>query len=1108
MRTYKFFNNLFGWIAFAAASTVYLLTIEPSSSFWDCGEFVSSAFKLEVGHPPGAPFFMLIANLFSQFASNPTQVPVMVNAMSALSSALTILFLFWTITHLARKIIATDGTEPTPAQLITIIGCGLVGALAYTFSDTFWFSAVEGEVYAFSSLFTALVFWLILKWEDVADRPHSDRWIVLIAYLMGLSIGVHLLNLLCIPAIVLVYYYKKFPNPNMKGTLIALLLSFAIVGIMMYGVVQGLVEVCGLFELLLVNVMGLPYNSGVFAYIIIAAAMLSWGIYETMRAKVRPQQLKIAFLLNIIILGIPFIGSGYWLGALLIIALSVFLYKMKEVKLKLMNTTLLCLTVIVIGYASFALIMIRAAADTPMNQNDPKDIFTLRTYLAREQYGDTPLLYGPTFVSDIKYVAEGNKLIPQYTEGEPVWSRTVKKSSDERDRYIVTNHKREYKYVDELNTLFPRMYDTQPHHIEGYKSWAGFKGTPVTYYQGQEQKSVMKPTFGENLRFFFRYQVSFMYLRYFMWNFAGRQNDIQGEGGILNGNWISGIKFIDEPRLGPSDNQPYDMANNKAHNVYYMLPLLLGLIGLFYQALAGQKGAHSFFITLALFFMTGLAIVLYLNQYTDQPRERDYAYAASFYAFTIWIGFGVAGVAKLLERYAKAPAIVAAGVAAAICLIIPFQMAGQTWDDHDRSGRYMCHDFGSNYLHSCEPNAIIFTNGDNDTFPLWYAQEVEGIRTDVRVCNTSYLQTDWYMNQMKRQAYESDPLPISWSYEDYRMGTARDNTRIIQALEQPVDLGWALDFVRSNDERTKKLPGLDDQIAFIPTQHLVYKVDSAAVVANNVLPKEHEPYILKEMPINLEGKSYLGKQELAILDMIRTNNWKRPMYYAITVQSDQYVRLDGYFQQHGLTYRIVPLDVKSNPQLGINTEKMFDNVMNKFKWGGVDNIKPDTNPIRRLFKNDSLPAIYIDENSMRMCKSYRTNIFAQLARALMAEGQKEKAIQVLDKCVEVLPPENIPMDVHAWYIAEFYFRLGEKEKGEKVFAEILRISNQNLNWYCRLSPPMMKTIRQNVENNLYIMSEAIRFAEEHQSEVAGAYKQQFEYYASTYSKVFPQQNRQ
>ena len=545
MGKYKLINNVLGWIVFAIASTVYLMTIEPTASFWDCGEFISSAYKLEVGHPPGAPFFMLTANLFTQLASDSATVAKMVNSMSALFSGLTILFLFWSITHLARKIMVKDGEEASLGQMITIMGSGLVGALAYTFSDTFWFSAVEGEVYAYSSLFTAVVFWLILKWEAVADKPHADRWIVLIAYLMGLSIGVHLLNLLCIPAIVLVYYYKKFPNPTMKGTLVALLVSFAIVALMMYGVVQGLVEVCGYFELLFVNVLGMPYNSGVFAYVIIVAGVLIWSIWETMRDEVHPTRMKIAFILSIVLIGIPFIGSGYVLAVILTAALSLYLFWSKKVDIKTLNTILVCLMVVVVGYSSYALTLIRATADTPMNQNAPSDIFTLRTYLAREQYGKTPLIYGQTYVSEVQRENQGGNCVPVTTEGEPTWSRVVKKDKNEKDRYYVSRRDQDYKYVDELNMLFPRMFSSDPRHVEAYKEWAQVKGQPVKYNYCGEIKSVMKPTFAENLRYFFSYQLNFMYWRYFMWNFSGRQNDIQGNGEVLNGNWITGIKAID-----------------------------------------------------------------------------------------------------------------------------------------------------------------------------------------------------------------------------------------------------------------------------------------------------------------------------------------------------------------------------------------------------------------------------------------------------------------------------------------------------------------------------------------------------------------------------------
>jgi tetratricopeptide (TPR) repeat protein len=1066
-------------MTFLVASTVYLLTIEPTASFWDCGEFISSAYKLEVGHPPGAPFFMLTANLFTQLAPDAGSVARMVNSMSALFSGLTILFLFWTITHLARKIIVKDESEMTPAQLITVLGSGLVGALAYTFSDTFWFSAVEGEVYAYSSLFTALVFWLILKWEDAADRPHADRWIVLIAYLMGLSIGIHLLNLLCIPAIVLVYYYKKFENPTMKGTIIALLVSFAIVALMMYGVVQGLVEVCGLFELLFVNTLGMPYNSGVFAYIIILGGVLAWSIYETMRPEIHEARMKIAFILSITLLGIPFIGSGYWLGGLLIAALVLFLFKSKKTNVKLLNTTLISLLVIVVGYSSYALIMIRSSAGTPMDQNSPKDIFTLRTYLAREQYGQVPLIYGQTYVSEVKYKRDGNQCAPSSKDGNPVWNR---KTGNGKDSYYVSYYAREYDMVDELNMLFPRMHSSQPNHVAAYKEWAKIKGTPVSYDRCGETASVMKPTFAENIRFFFNYQLNFMYWRYFMWNFSGRQNDIQSRGEVLNGNWISGIPFIDAPRIGPSDGLPYDVAHNKGHNVYYMLPLLLGIIGLLYQAYSGKKGIEGFWITFFLFFMTGIAIVLYLNQTPEQPRERDYAYAGSFYAFCIWIGFGVAGVAEALKKYLKAPGAVAGAVASVACLLVPIQMGGQNWDDHDRSNRYTARDFGQNYLESCEPNAIIFTNGDNDTFPLWYAQEVEGIRTDVRVCNTSYLQTDWYIDQMKRQAYESEALPISWEREEYVQGT-RDVAYVIPATQQAVDLQTALDWVRTDDPRYKKLPNYNQDIDYIPSQTLVYKTDSAAVVNSGTLSSRYQPYMLKEMTINLQDKNTLGKQELMILDMLQTNNWQRPMYYAITVAPDQFVRLDGYFQQTGMAYQVVPLNAKDSP-MAINSEKMYDNVMNKFKWGNVDK-----------------PGIYLDETVMRMCKSYRLNVFAPLAKTLINEGENEKALNVLDKAMEVLPPENVPLDYSAIYIAEYYYLLGANEKAEALYDEIARIAEGNLNWFFRLSPSQRASVRPFLDQNMAVLQETIRMGDRYNSGYADKYKHAFDEFSMKYSVV-------
>ncbi|MDR0430562.1 MAG: DUF2723 domain-containing protein [Tannerellaceae bacterium] len=1082
MGKYKLINNVLGWLSFLVAATVYLMTMEPTASFWDCGEFISSAYKLEVGHPPGNPFFMLTANLFTQFASSPDKIAMMVNAMSALFSALTILFLFWSITHLVKKIVIAESKEMTMGQMITIFGSGLVGALVYTFTDTFWFSAVEGEVYAYSSLFTAAVFWLILKWEDVADKPHADKWIVLIAYMMGLSIGVHLLNLLCIPAIVLVYYYKKFPNPNMKGTLIALGISFAIVGVMLYGVVQGLVEVCGWFELLFVNQLGMPYNSGVYIYVVVLLTVLSWAIYETMRDEINDLRMKISFILSVVIIGIPFIGSGYKIGITVIIALCAFMFLYKKINTKILNTSLISLMVIFIGYSTYALILIRSTAEPPMDQNSPKDIFTLRTYLSREQYGETPLFYGPTYVSQVKYERQGNVYAPVGKQGAPTWTRIVKEDEEEKDRYYISKHTIDYEYVDDLNMLFTRMYSQLPNHIEAYKEWANIKGTPVKFDQHGQTVTVMRPTFAENLRFFFSYQLNFMYWRYFMWNFSGRQNDIQGHGEILNGNWITGIKFIDKILVGPQDDMPDDIAKNKGHNVYYMLPLLLGLIGLFYQAYSGQKGIQTFWITFFLFFMTGIAIVLYLNQVPYQPRERDYAYAGSFYAFCIWIGFGVTGLSKLFQKCAKIPPFIAGLMASALCLFIPIQMAGQNWDDHDRSKRYVVRDYGHNYLESCEPGAIIFTNGDNDTFPLWYAQEVEGIRTDVRVCNTSYLQTDWYIDQMKRQAYDSEPLPISWNHEDYVMGT-RDAAWIIPSTEQAVDLGAALNFVKSNDPRYKKVAGYNQDLDYIPTNKLTFKVDSAAVVGNGALDERYRPHMLKEMMINLENKSTLGKQELMILEMLNSNQWKRPMYYAITVSPDQFVNLDGFFQQTGMAYQIVPLNTKEG-DLGINTDRMYDNVMNKFKWGGTNT-----------------PGIYIEETTMRQCRSYRMFVFGRLSTSLINEEKYDKALQILDKCMEVLPLENVPIDYSVLPIAENYYMLGQKEKAEAIYKELIESSMRNLRWFFRLKPSQMRSVISQLEHNLGLINEALRVSGHFNPEFGNKYKEEFNNFYMAYTSV-------
>ena len=1081
MKQFKLANNMLGGIVFAIAATVYLMTIEPTASFWDCGEFITSAYKLEVGHPPGAPLFMLVGNLFTQF-SDASNAARMVNSMSALFSALTILFLFWTITHLARKLIVKDNDKMTLSQTILILGCGLVGSLAYTFSDTFWFSAVEGEVYASSSLFTAVVFWLILKWEDNADAPHADRWIILIAYLMGLSIGVHLLNLLCIPAIVLVYYYKKFHNPTLKGMIYALLISFAIVFIILYGIVQGLVEVAGLFELFFVNLLKLPYNTGVFMYVLAIAGVLAWAIWETMRKKRNETRMKLAFILSITLSGIPFVGDGYFLGILIIAALTFFLFWYKHINIKMLNTILVSLMVIVIGYSTFALILIRATADTPMNQNKPCDIFTLRTYLAREQYGDVPLLYGRTYVSELKRENQGNYSVPVMKKGAPNWSRIIKDKPDERDRYEIISYNERGVYLEETCMLFPRMHSSKDQsHLDAYKQWGQVKGTPVTIPTGGGQtKTVMKPTFAENIRFFFDYQLNFMYWRYFMWNFAGRQNDLQGYGNIMHGNWITGIKFLDELRVGPQDNMPFDIAHNKGHNVFYMLPLLLGVIGIFYQVLKkGNQGIQSFWITFFLFFMTGIAIVMYLNQEPYQPRERDYAYAASFYAFCIWIGLGVAGLARLLEK-AGLPAVASSAIASVACLFVPIQMASQTWNDHDRSGRYLARDFGQNYLESCEPNAVIFTHGDNDTFPLWYAQEVEGIRTDVRVCNTSYLQTDWYINQMKKQAYNSDPLPISWVHKDFAQGK-RDFIHVVPRTEQPQNLGSILNVLKSDDPKWQ-LP--NNMGNYLPATTLILKVDSAGVVRNRTVNPEYEPYIINEMTFNFSDKSYLTKVDAITLDMINTNKWERPIYFAITTPPSAYGTYADHLQRTGMAYQVVPLKTKDT-NMSINTKKMYDNVMHKFKWGGVEK-----------------PGLYLDETVMRMCKSQRSALFVDLARSLMAENKIDSAIQVIDRCVEVFPEENVPYDVSVYSMATMYFALGQLDKGKQIASRMFENIVSNIDWMLRLKPSQKETIMPLLNENMQVIREFLRVIYQYDNDFAQPYIDRYSKYYEQYQSVF------
>ena len=1042
MKKFKLWNTVCGWFVFAIAAATYLLTMEPTASFWDCGEFISSAWKLDVGHPPGAPFFMLMGHFFSLFASDTGHVAMCVNALSALASAFTILFLFWTITALARKLMANGQRTMDNGQItfdlwkgIGILGAGAVGALAYTFSDTFWFSAVEGEVYASSSLFTAVVFWLILKWDEQADEEGSDRWLIAIAYLMGLSIGVHLLNLLTIPAIGLVYYFRRYEF-SWKGLIYAFLASCLVLLVILYGIIPGVPTVIGWFELLFVNVFGCPFNTGLAVCLILIALALAWGIVYTHK------RADLEYEANAKTNGE---GKQLW---------------------RWLNTGVLMVTVILIGYSSYAALVIRSAADTPMDQNSPDNVFSLKYYLNREQYGDRPLFYGQTYNAPVELRIEGNMCVPVEKQGHAQYA-PAPKVEGEKDRYVITGYKTSYKYMSQFCMLFPRMYSSQGSHVQAYKEWANVKGKRVRYDYCGQQKTENCPTFGENLRFFFRYQVNFMYWRYFMWNFAGRQNDLQSYGDITKGNWISGIPFIDNAMLGDQSLLPTELKENKGHNVYYFLPLLLGIIGLVWQCSKKDKdgkaeGWKSFTLTFLLFFLTGLAIVIYLNQTPYQPRERDYAYAGSFYAFCIWIGLGVMAIIdiinEIVERKKTASLKVEslksaiAIVISLICLGVPALMAQQNWDDHDRSQRYSCRDFGANYLKSCEDEAILFSNGDNDTFPLWYNQEVEEVGTDIRVCNLSYLQTDWYISQMKRPYYKSPALPITWEYKDFMPGS-NEIARVDNRLGQPISVEKAFNFLRSDDPRTKTREGDN----YLPSDQLYIETPSGE-------------------RINIKKKRMYTRSEMMILEMLEQNDFKRPMYFCATVGNDYYLGLEPWMELTGLAYRITP-ERSRDGQPRVNSEKMYENMMHKFAYG-----------------NMNIPGIYIDENLMRMCRTHRM-MFAQLAEQLIRENQKEKALEVLDYAEQMLPGYNIPYDYTSASMAAMYFMLGEDEKALAIMEAVAQTSVEYLRFAASLNRRQRDVMESTTGREAAILSYVLQTCERNgQKEIVDKYYPEYAAY--------------
>ncbi len=1147
MKKYNIINNSLGWLCFVIAAVTYLLTVEPTASFWDCPEFISQGYKLEVGHPPGNPIFMLAARFFVNFVGgNVDKVAIAVNSMSALLSAGTILLLFWTITHLVRRLIVKDDADAISTKEMAIIfGSGICGALAYTWSDTFWFSAVEGEVYAFSSFCTALVFWLILKWENQADQLHSDRYLILIAYVIGISIAVHLLNLLCIPAIVLVVYYKKFKNTNAKGSIIALGIACIIIGLILYGLVPGFIEVAQYFELLAVNVLGMGYNTGVLIYTILTLCLFIWTIFELYKQR-SPLKIKISFCLSILFSGIPFIGDSLVIPVLFMIALGVYLYLCKKLHIRILNIIILCITVIFIGYSSYALLLIRANAYTPMNQNDPDNVFSLSSYMSREQYGERPLFYGATFAdalvrddNGIPIFNEHNELVTEKVtpylfddQGRPIskkgkaeYSKIVKSSPTDPDRYVITDYKPKYEEIPELKMFFPRIYSSDATHINGYKDWIGYSIDFSTGFDNPKLKEITTtvrvdennnilgptstnlaylPSFSDNFQFFITYQLNHMYWRYFLWNFAGRQNDLQGNGEVNRGNWISGIPFIDNPRLGDQSLLPDIFGKeNKGHNVFYMLPLLLGIIGLLWQAFYSKRGIEQFWVVFFLFFMTGIAIVLYLNQTPGQPRERDYAYAGSFYAFAIWIGMGVSGIWYLLQTAMRNKAINSVNstenigakglipviVAIAIGLIVPIQMVSQTWDDHDRSGRYTTRDFGMNYLSSVDENGIIFTNGDNDTFPLWYVQEVEGYRTDVRVVNLSYLMTSWYATQMKHPFYNASAIDMYATEKDYAYNRLQYNYFWGDKLSADVKI--MLDSLYDDSSYNTSL---DARVVKYPIVS-IYTNKQAALNAGIITEDQYDIAVdTITLDLAADASRYgepgmsLGKVlSLDIFTKSISNGWNRPIYFAMTVPEKYYLGLSPYMHNTGMAYEVTPIPVSKSST--VDTEKMYRNVTEKFKWGGLDKVKTPKD-------------IYLDETVRRMVHTTRSTLI-ELVEALYDEGEDaivndsiqgeviakdkfDKAHDILALIEEKLPAVACPYENYMGIqIANLYCILGIQTENNSDTQKALDILDQEIiktaqlvRYLKHLSPDKVNTIANSDLYGISYFAELTRIYEQ------------------------------
>jgi len=1013
---YKKLNNIIGWAVFAIASVVFISTLEPTTSWWDCGEYISTAYKLEVGHPPGAPFFQMLGRFFSLFAFGDTsRVAYMINLMSGLSSSFTILFLFWTITKLAKKLV---GGEMTNNKAYAIFASGVVGSLAFTFTDSFWFSAVEGEVYAMSSLFTAVVFWAILKWEEVADTPYSNRWLILIAYLMGLSIGVHLLNLLAIPAIAYVVYFKKFKKTEIKGFILAGLISLVILSFIMYFIIPTTVRLAGVFELFFVNTLGMPFNSGTFIYFIALIALIVW----------------------------------------------VWRYTYQK-RYQIAHIAIISVTFIIIGYSSFFVLVIRANANPPINENNPKDAIGMLAYLLREQYGTWPLGYGQYYDANVT----------DWKDGSPIYIR-----DDEQGKYVITDKRKasEPVYNPELSGIFPRMWSNrEKSHISLYKSYLTSKGKPVriTGADGKEQ-IVYKPTFSDNLRFFFQYQLGHMYFRYFMWNFVGRQNDVEAQPNIRDGNWISGIKPIDALRLGNQDKLPI-ASHNAANNKFYFLPLILGLIGFIFHL---NKDTKDFWVIFLLFVMTGIAIIVYLNFTPYQPRERDYAYAGSFYAFAMWIGLGVLALIQWLSKAINMKAATI-GVFLITLILVPGIMASEGWDDHDRSGKTTARDFAFNYLNSCAPNAILFVNGDNDTFPLWYAQEVEGVRTDVRVVNYMLSSGPWYVHQMARKIYDSEKIPLSIPPEKYNKGV-NSYVPIYPKVKGTFELKQIIDFIKSDDKSTKLGTQRGTTMNYVPTRNVKMTLDSAQLVESGVVPQDKAALIPKELRWTLGG-SALYKNDLMLLDLIATNNWERPIYFGNPNSVKKVLGLDKYMHLEGYVYRLAPYPADGYIQGmgGVDADKAFDLLVNRAAYGNLE--KPDVTIDRESYRESGI----VKNNMLRVAETY------------LEQGNVERAVIALDVYRKYFPADKVHYDMYMLPYAESYYEAGAIEKANEVMNTIYNYYLSDLEYINSLAPEYKKLLVQDQQTALGVIQRMAQNARKYkQTDLAAkmdsTFKEQVNYY--------------